>query len=122
VARRCARPGCGRPATAALGFDARRQLAWLVAGADDGGTPVCERHADGLRVPNGWWLDDRRAGGEPRLFAPGAQEPGPPAEARWEPHFDPDDDLGGLLDATTPLLARAFGRRARTGRIAGAGA
>lgn len=26
----------------------------------------------------------------------------------WTPRFDPDDDLGGLLDAKTPLLSRAF--------------
>lgn len=26
----------------------------------------------------------------------------------WRPEFDTDDDLGGVLDADTPLLARAF--------------
>ena len=30
----------------------------------------------------------------------------------WRPVFDPDDDLDGLLDATGPLLARAFARPA----------
>ncbi len=29
----------------------------------------------------------------------------------WSPHFDQTDDLGGLLRAESPLLARAFGRR-----------
>ena len=32
----------------------------------------------------------------------------------WMPEFDQTDDLGGVLDAHTPLLARAFrgtGRR-----------
>jgi Protein of unknown function (DUF3499) len=32
----------------------------------------------------------------------------------WTPTFDVADDLGGLLDASTPLLARAFGRRRST--------
>lgn len=32
----------------------------------------------------------------------------------WTPRFDVADDLGGLLDASTPLLARAFGRRRST--------
>lgn len=26
----------------------------------------------------------------------------------WQPEFDTDDDLGGLLEVTSPLLARAF--------------
>ena len=30
-------------------------------------------------------------------------------EAAWQPVFDQSDDLGGLLHAATPLLARAFG-------------
>ena len=29
----------------------------------------------------------------------------------WRPMFDPDDDLGGLLKAKSPLLARAFRTR-----------
>ncbi len=32
--------------------------------------------------------------------------------AAWVPVFDGSDDLGGLLRATTPLLARAFGNDA----------
>lgn len=39
-----------------------------------------------------------------------------PAAEPWMPTFDTHDDLGGLLDAKTPLLARAFGRdRPRAG-------
>lgn len=30
--------------------------------------------------------------------------PGPP----WRPEFDTDDDLGGVMNVTSPLLARAF--------------
>ena len=29
----------------------------------------------------------------------------------WVPHFDPDDDLGGVLDATGPMLRDAFRSR-----------
>jgi hypothetical protein len=39
-----------------------------------------------------------------------------PADATgspWRPVFDTDDDLDGLLDATGPLLARAFSGRER---------
>jgi len=35
--------------------------------------------------------------------------------AHWTPRFDQTDDLDGLLDAQTPLLRRAFGRRPRSG-------
>lgn len=42
-----------------------------------------------------------------------------PVAAPWMPVFDQSDDLDGLLDASTPLLSRAFGRggrRSTTGR------
>jgi len=32
------------------------------------------------------------------------------SEPAWTPVFDEADDLGGQLNATTPLLSRAFGR------------
>lgn len=35
-------------------------------------------------------------------------EVAPERAAAWTPRFDPDDDLGGLLDAKSPLLSRAF--------------
>ncbi len=37
----------------------------------------------------------------------GASDRAEPA-APWQPDFDADDDLGGLLEVTSPLLARAF--------------
>jgi hypothetical protein len=49
--------------------------------------------------------------------APGAGVPDEPeatAELAWMPVFDIRDDLGGLLHAETPLLARAFQGAART--------
>lgn len=42
---------------------------------------------------------------------PVADEPSasvPDEGARWEPTFDVDDDLDGLLEVRSPLLARAF--------------
>jgi len=32
----------------------------------------------------------------------------PEPDAPWVPHFDTDDDLGGVLDVRSPLLSRAF--------------
>lgn len=39
---------------------------------------------------------------------PGDAEPGGDEESRWQPAFDVDDDLDGLLEVRSPLLARAF--------------
>ncbi len=41
--------------------------------------------------------------------APEADEASP-----WKPIFDQSDDLDGLLEASGPLLQRAFGKRPRT--------
>ena len=119
---------------------------------------LCRRHADGMVVPAGWTLDDRREA-TPRLFSmrelisevvpparPKRRRPQPVAAARpeqmqidgtgeigrpvepvpessgeadggsrtgrsgaaWQPDFDVDDDLNGLLRVKSPLLARAF--------------
>ena len=97
---------------------------------------LCRRHADAMVVPLGWTLDDRRDE-HPRLFKPrqAAQvAPAAPAAASrrkkkttaaeaaeqlqidgtaeipqvWQPEFDHDDDLNGLLEVSSPLLARAF--------------
>jgi hypothetical protein len=61
--RHCARPGCGGPAAAALSYRYASRTVWL----DDldeelepGGHHLCEDHADRLRVPMGWALEDRR--------------------------------------------------------------
>ncbi len=35
----------------------------------------------------------------------------------WRPVFDPDDDLDGLLDASGPLLSRAFRGRERSAPV-----
>ena len=66
---RCARPACPGQASAWLAYDYQARCAWL----DDLGTgdpreasqwPLCERHADGLKVPRGWSSVDRRLDGQ----------------------------------------------------------
>jgi hypothetical protein len=120
----------------AYGFDADRLLVWLAPREPDsdplraGG--LCRRHAEALVVPRGWTLDDRREPA-PRLFRAAPPKPGaggsrrrprrePPAGQlvlpptgnddtagrSWLARFDVDDDLGGVLAAESPLLARAF--------------
>src|SRR5258706_3017815 len=135
MSRRCERPAWAEPATVAYRFDARERIVFfdhlregdpLAAGA------LCQRHAQVMVLPRGWWLDDRRIP-VPTLFAatatppaekaPRRRAPRPPAEPvvetelpltngdappSWTPEFDPGDDLNGLLDAKTRLLARAF--------------
>jgi hypothetical protein len=103
---------------------------------------LCRRHAEAMVVPNGWWLQDRRDSASlfssPAPVAPVSHtyrpkrsrrrpsEPAPlpldpattvvepvPSVPAWTPAFDAADDLGGLLDAKTPLLSRAFGQGAK---------
>jgi hypothetical protein len=47
------------------------------------------------------------------IVAP-ARDPDETQAMPWRPRFDHDDDLGGLLQANSPLLSRAF--RGRTDR------
>ncbi|HWS45910.1 MAG TPA: DUF3499 family protein [Acidimicrobiia bacterium] len=64
--RRCARPGCGAPATAALRFQPTQREAWLVD-IDDNAVrtegDLCQKHAATLVLPRGWRLHDERTGG-----------------------------------------------------------
>jgi hypothetical protein len=107
---------------------------------------LCRRHADTMIVPLGWTLDDhrqpdlhlfrpptvetapsprarraRRTGDDTEQLRLGVEVPAEPAadavDLAWSPVFDPDDDLDGLLAASSPLLARAFrsGVRGRAG-------
>lgn len=66
----------------------------------------------------------RRSVETPELFQTVTDGKGPvvasgsterPDDAAWTPRFDPDDDLGGLLAADSPLLSRAFRTRRRRG-------
>lgn len=40
--------------------------------------------------------------------SPSAERPSTGGPTSWEPEFDHDDDLNGLLEVTSPLLSRAF--------------
>ena len=60
----CARPGCTSAPVAVLTYDYAQRTAWLddVERAPQGTTwLLCITHADTLRVPVGWQLEDRRA-------------------------------------------------------------
>lgn len=61
--RSCAKPGCSASASATLTFDYGARTAWL-EGLHPEAHPMrhdlCAEHADGLRVPQGWALQNRR--------------------------------------------------------------
>jgi hypothetical protein len=124
----------------AYGFDATRLVVWFdtLRGEGPQAGRLCARHAGSMVVPKGWWLDDRRdaealfpsppvavAVAEPaeparpkrsakksaaRTAPAAAPAPVVESEPGWTPFFDTTDDLDGQLNASTPLLARAFGQ------------
>lgn len=62
--RTCAKPGCRVSACATLTYDYAGQTAWVEAlnhEAHPMRYDLCVDHADALRVPRGWALQDRRA-------------------------------------------------------------
>lgn len=63
VTRQCSRTGCAEPASTTLTYQYGQGQAWLDdlhRDRDPHGYDLCERHADRMRVPTGWQLDDRR--------------------------------------------------------------
>ena len=65
MTRSCARPGCGEPACATLGYDYANRTVELEPLADEPHPAyydVCLRHSDRLVVPRGWHLLDTRRG------------------------------------------------------------
>lgn len=61
----CARPACSGAPAAWLAYDYEARCAWLDDQLEDGEDhphhwALCERHADTLRVPRGWFCVDRR--------------------------------------------------------------
>jgi hypothetical protein len=60
----CARPACGAPPAAILTYDYATRTAWLDPPSEPilGAWSICITHADGLKVPVGWGLVDRRRG------------------------------------------------------------
>jgi hypothetical protein len=133
---RCSRIGCAGEAVATFCFDARATLVWIDTLDPRRGTGagvLCVAHADALTPPRGWHLQDRRTG-RPRLWEdrppaprvarrarsphtttaarPQQVVPEPGVEVEPLPfgaaHPARDGDLDDLLDARSPLLARAF--------------
>ena len=127
MARLCERPGCSVPAAVGYGFDTRRHLVFLSVLYSQEGTAIrggalCERHANSLTPPLGWWLDDLRDD-QPRLFR---QQPAPEHEAaRPRPrnlrpasrhHVDTTEELPFPILAEDPLVTSSR----RSGPAAGA--
>lgn len=103
VRRHCAWFGCTAVATATYTFDSSSCTVWLDTpqeGAARAGE-LCQRHARSLKPPRGWRVEDRRM---PVAIQPTSAavpaivggERGSVAELRT------------MLDAHSPLLARAF--------------
>jgi len=116
MARQCARFGCTAVAIATFTFDSAARTVWLDTPLEGNARAgeLCARHARSLMPPRGWTLEDRRRS---------SPVPSPPAAADRPGESDAlpsgrlaagpagpelEDELRGLLDAHSPLLARAF--------------
>ncbi|WP_419921593.1 DUF3499 family protein [Candidatus Poriferisodalis sp.] len=111
----CVRGTCTEAATAGLGYDIVRTMAWIydldaatMAGARrnrDVVVPLCPMHADRIRVPLGWDFQDQRVA-EPK------PEPMPAdiTEPLFEPRSRPEPEaLAEPLPQEQPsMLERAF--------------
>jgi hypothetical protein len=121
--RLCARPGCSSVAAATLRFQPTARAACLVdldVGASRAGD-LCARHASVVSLPRGWRLRDERDGREanaapepqPQLFASEPEreivEIAIEVEPEPEPVAEAAPEITSLLNATSPLLRRAFG-------------
>jgi len=124
---RCERPECSQPAAVRWGFDPRRLLVWLDRPEDDGSIDhgLCTTHAQRLRPPRGWWLDDRRLaqpalfpGFAPKTEATGAIDPSGPARPveEFDPSSDehPDDSAGSVTRGKGRRRKRREAARQRT--------
>ena len=109
--RQCAWFGCNSVATATYTFDSGAQTVFLDVPLEGGARAgeLCRRHAGSLTPPRGWRLEDRR----PEAAAPETEA------VRTDDAPDENDDRDRdraesaaeyrtLLDAHSPLLARAF--------------
>jgi hypothetical protein len=117
----CARPACPGQPVAWLAYDYDARCAWL----DDDPVatnelshrwPLCERHADNLRVPRGWFCVDRRArgGGDVDDVAPLV----PPGDADGIGDGAPEAD-GPSGDGGKPGAARRAPREPEVQRAGG---
>ncbi|HUV19739.1 MAG TPA: DUF3499 family protein [Ilumatobacteraceae bacterium] len=65
VVRQCSRTGCAERGAVTLTYHYGRSQVWLddlTAERDPHAYDLCDRHAERLSVPTGWYLDDRRVG------------------------------------------------------------
>jgi hypothetical protein len=94
--RQCAWFGCNAIASATYTFDSVTCTVWLDPPLEGGARAgdLCDRHARSLKPPRGWHVEDRRASAAP--------EPEVVVES------DSEAELRTMLDAHSPLLARAF--------------
>jgi len=113
--RQCARFGCSAPASATFTFDSASRTVWLDTPLDGNARAgeLCARHATSLTPPRGWNLEDRRAGSVPSAAAVADGSGGPDRTGSRQLAAGPtctelEDELRGLLDTDSPLLARAF--------------
>jgi hypothetical protein len=131
---KCVVPGCGGTAVAAVRIDGMASRAWLVDRATSpDGQDLCRRHADALEPGPGWTVYDERSrtrrlnpsvDGSRRARARSEALAPPPValpgvdlrRGNLEPEAlvpDTNDEPEGptdLLDAQSPLLARAFAK------------
>ncbi len=96
--RQCAWFGCSAVASATYTFDSSTCTVWLDTPFEGGARAgdLCHRHARTLKPPRGWHVEDRRHDE--------VEDPTPELAAI----SDPEAELRTMLDAHTPLLARAF--------------
>jgi Protein of unknown function (DUF3499) len=132
--RQCARFGCSAIAIATFTFDSETRTVWLDTPLDGNARAgeLCARHAQSLTPPRGWQLEDRRPGRAARTerieraestegaeqlvrtdnadarHAPRVVRGPAPQLAAGPVRVELEDELRGLLDAHSPLLARAF--------------
>ena len=74
-------------------------------------SPPVDRQGDASTSPDRVRPEPRSIGAEQLEFPVPTEDSLDPAAvsaAQWRPHFDPSDDLDGLLGAETPLLSRAL--------------
>src|SRR5580704_12969871 len=110
MSRQCARFGCSAVAVATFTFDSASRTVWLDAPVDGNARAgeLCARHATSLTPPRGWKLEDRRAVPAPPVVAERPAEPQPVGSrhlAAGPASLELEDELRGLLDTNSPLLA-----------------
>ncbi|MFN2558003.1 MAG: DUF3499 family protein [Nitriliruptorales bacterium] len=111
LSRTCARPGCSAPAAATLAFFyGDREVCLERLGLDElpSTYDLCATHADRMRPPYGWVLNDRRAVPQRTEAGPGIAEPRNEATvvaAESQSPHDPSPPLGWLGMAVEATVA-----------------